>query len=157
VGLTPSRHASLALETYTQVTSPIRRYSDLLAHFQIKAHLRGETPPFSVEQMQEMVMSLGPAVKEASKVERETNRYWSLEFLRRNSDEIWQATMLRWLREDANLGLVFLEELALELPMRFSRSVEVGEQFEVKVSHVDPRMDMIQFQEIITPTASSVV
>jgi exoribonuclease-2 len=157
VGLTPSRHASLALETYTQVTSPIRRYSDLLAHFQIKAHLRGETLPFAVEDMQAIVMSLGPAVKEASKVERETNRYWSLEFLRRNSDEIWQATMLRWLREDANLGLVFLEELALELPMRFSRAVEVGEQFEVKVSHVDPRMDMIQFQEIISSTASSVM
>jgi exoribonuclease-2 len=157
VSLTPSRHASLALETYTQVTSPIRRYSDLLAHFQIKAHLRGETPPFSVEQMQSIVMSLGPAVKEASKVERETNRYWSLEFLRRNSDEIWQATMLRWLQEHNNLGLVFLEELALELPMRFSRSVEVGEQFEVKVSHVDPRLDVIQFQEIINSTASSMV
>jgi exoribonuclease-2 len=105
--------------------------------------------------MQAIVMSLGPAVKEASKVERETNRYWSLEFLRRNSDEIWQATMLRWLRED--LGLVFLEELALELPMRFSRSVEVGEQFEVKVSHVDPHKDMIQFQEIIGSTASSAI
>ncbi len=157
VSLTPARHASLALDTYTQVTSPIRRYSDLLAHFQIKAHLRGEEPPFSTEQMQEMVMSLGPAVKEASKVERETNRYWSLEFLRRHSDEIWQATMLRWLREDNNLGLVFLEELGLELPMRFSRSVDVGDQFEVKVSHVDPRLDVIQFQEIVNQTAQSVV
>lgn len=157
VSLTPARHASLALDTYTQVTSPIRRYSDLLAHFQIKAHLRGEEPPFSTEQMQEMVMSLGPAVKEASKVERETNRYWSLEFLRRNSDEIWQATMLRWLREDNNLGLVFLEELGLELPMRFSRSVDVGDQFEVKVSHVDPRLDVIQFQEIVNQAAQSVV
>lgn len=157
VSLTPARHASLALDTYTQVTSPIRRYSDLLAHFQIKAHLRGEEPPFSTEQMQEMVMSLGPAVKEASKVERETNRYWSLEFLRRHSNEIWQATMLRWLREDSNLGLVLLEELGLELPMRFNRSVDVGEQFEVKVSHVDPRLDVIQFQEIINQTAQSVV
>jgi len=39
LSLTPSGHASLGLETYAQVTSPIRRYSDLLAHFQIKAHL----------------------------------------------------------------------------------------------------------------------
>ncbi|WP_413162812.1 ribonuclease catalytic domain-containing protein [Capilliphycus salinus ALCB114379] len=148
VSLTPARHASLALETYTQVTSPIRRYSDLLAHFQIKAHLRGENPPFSADQMQEMVMSLGPAVKEASKVERETNRYWSLEFLRRHLDQTWQAILLRWLREDSNLGLVLLEELAVELPMRLNRNAELGERFTVKVAHVDPRQDIIQFQEI---------
>jgi exoribonuclease-2 len=148
VSLTPARHASLALETYTQVTSPIRRYSDLLAHFQIKAHLRGETPPFSVDQMQEMVMSLGPSVKEASKVERETNRYWSLEFLRRHLDQTWQAILLRWLREDSNLGLVLLEELAVELPMRLNRNAQLGERFTVKVAHVDPRQDIIQFQEI---------
>ncbi|MEL7039694.1 MAG: ribonuclease R family protein [Cyanobacteria bacterium J06592_8] len=148
VSLTPARHASLALETYTQVTSPIRRYSDLLAHFQIKAHLRGEAPPFSTEQMQEMVMSLGPAVKEASKVERETNRYWSLEFLRRHLDQVWDAILLRWLREDSNLGLLLLEELAVELPMRLNRSAELGERFTVKVSHVDPRQDIIQFQEV---------
>ena len=148
VSLTPARHASLALETYTQVTSPIRRYSDLLTHFQIKAHLRGETPPFSTEQMQEMVMSLGPAVKEASKVERETNRYWSLEFLRRHLDQTWQAILLRWLREDSNLGLLLLEELAVELPMRLNRNAQLGERFTVKVAHVDPRQDIIQFQEI---------
>jgi exoribonuclease-2 len=148
VSLTPARHASLALETYTQVTSPIRRYSDLLAHFQIKAHLRGETPPFSADQMQEMVMSLGPSVKEASKVERETNRYWSLEFLRRHLDQTWQAILLRWLREDSNLGLVLLEELAVELPMRLNRNAQLGERFTVKVAHVDPRQDIIQFQEI---------
>ncbi len=148
VTLTPARHASLALDTYTQVTSPIRRYSDLLAHFQIKAHLRGEIPPFSNDQMQEMVMSLGPAVKEASKVERETNRYWSLEYLRRHDQQVWQAMLLRWLREDISLGLLLLEELGLELPMRLNRPAQLGETFMVKVSHVDPRQDVIHFEEI---------
>ncbi len=42
MSINPLRHAGLGLETYTQATSPIRRYSDLLTHFQIKAHLRGE-------------------------------------------------------------------------------------------------------------------
>lgn len=157
VSLTPARHASLALDTYTQVTSPIRRYSDLLAHFQIKAHLRGDEPPFSVDEMQEMVMSLGPAVKEASKVERETNRYWSLEYLRRRADEVWEAILLRWLREDSNLGLVMLEELGLELPMRFNRDVALGDRFEVKVTHSDPRQDVIQFQEIVSQATEPAV
>ncbi|NET75690.1 MULTISPECIES: ribonuclease catalytic domain-containing protein [Okeania] len=155
MGIIPARHASLALETYVQVTSPIRRYSDLLAHFQIKAHLRGEELPFSRDQMQEIVMSLVPAVKEASSVERCTNRYWGLEYLRRNSDEVWQALIIRWLKEEINLGLVLLEELGLELAMRFGRSVNVGDRLEVKVAHADPRKDEVIFQEVITTVAEA--
>ncbi|WP_449416202.1 ribonuclease catalytic domain-containing protein [Phormidium nigroviride] len=156
MSLMPARHAGLGLEAYTQVTSPIRRYMDLLAHFQIKAHLRGETLPFSAEQMLEMIMSLSPAVKEASNVERQTNRYWGLEYLRRHAGEVWQAMMLRWLREDTNVGLVLLEELGLELAMRFSRPVEIGDRLEVKVTHCDPRSDAIQFQEMISNPVASI-
>lgn len=146
--ITPARHASLGLDTYTQVTSPIRRYSDLLAHFQIKAHLRGDTPPFSVEEVKELMLSIGSAVQEAVLVERGTNRYWSLEYLRRNASEVWQALMLRWLREHEGLGLVLLEDLGLELPMMFNRSIRPGDRLLLKVSRVDPRQDEIRFQEV---------
>jgi exoribonuclease II len=149
MSLSPARHASLGLDTYIQVTSPIRRYSDLLAHFQIKAHLRGNPLPFSIEQVQELTQSLSSTVQEATLVERQTNRYWALEYLRRNPDEVWQALMLRWLREHENLGLVLLEELGLELAMRFNNQVEPGDRLEVKVVHADPRQDVIQFQEMV--------
>ncbi|WP_293129449.1 ribonuclease catalytic domain-containing protein [Microcoleus sp. bin38.metabat.b11b12b14.051] len=153
MGLTPGRHAGLGLESYTQVTSPIRRYTDLLTHFQIKAHLRDEPLPFSAQEIQDIVMCLGTAVREASSVERQTNRYWGLEYLRRNPDEVWEALMLRWLREDSNLALILLEELGLELAMRFGRSVEIGDRLEVKVTHCDPRSDVINFQEVILEAA----
>jgi exoribonuclease-2 len=149
IGITPARHASLGLDTYTQVTSPIRRYSDLLAHFQIKAHLRGEPLPFSVEEMKELTMSISTTVQEATLVERQTNKYWGLEFLRRNADEIWQALMLRWLREHENLGLILLEDLGIELPMRFSRPISPGDRLEIKVLHANPRQEFIQFQEMV--------
>jgi exoribonuclease-2 len=148
VGMTPSRHASLGLETYMQVTSPIRRYGDLLAHFQIKAHLRGEELPFSIDKMQAIILSLTPAVQEAVFLERQTNRYWVLEYLRRNADTLWQGLMLRWLREHEGLGLVMLEELGVEMVMRFDRPVELGAQLWVKVMHVDPRQDRIELREM---------
>lgn len=148
VSTTPTRHASLALDTYTQVTSPIRRYADLLAHFQIKAHLRGEESPFSSDALKELLQSVSATAYEASMVERQTNRYWGLEYLRRHSNTVWQAMMLRWLREHENLGLVLLEELGLELAMRFNRSIDLGDRLEVKVSYADPRQDIIQFTEM---------
>ena len=149
MGITPLRHAGLGLETYTQVTSPIRRYTDLLTHFQLKAHLRGDPLPFSAEQLQETLLSVTSAAYEATLVERQTNRYWGLEYLRRNTGEVWQALMLRWLREHENLGLILLEDLGLELVMRFKRSVRPGDRLEVQVSHADPRQDVIQFRELV--------
>ncbi|MBD2666614.1 ribonuclease II [Richelia sinica FACHB-800] len=149
MSITPVRHAGLGLDTYTQATSPIRRYSDLLTHFQLKAHLRGEVLPFSAEQLKEVMMTVTTITQEVTMVERQTNRYWALEYLRRHPDKAWEVTLLMWLREDSNLGLILLEDLGLQLPMSFRRTVKLGEQLLVKVSIADPQKDIIQFQEII--------
>ncbi len=158
MGTTPVRHASLGLDSYIQVTSPIRRYTDLLAHFQIKAHLRGDSLPFSNEELQEILFSVTTSAYEATLVERQTNRYWGLEYLRRNADRSWQVLVLRWLREDDNLGLILLEDLGLELPHRFERSVALGDRLAVQVTRADPHRDEIRFREVsqpeIQPTAS---
>ncbi len=148
VSTKPYRHASLGLDTYSQVTSPIRRYSDLLAHFQIKAHLRGESPPLTIEALQSLMAGVTAIVQEATLVERQTNRYWGLEYLRRHSNQAWQALTLRWLREYENLGLILLEELGLELAMRFNRSVELGDRLRLKVNYADPHRDTIQLEEL---------
>jgi exoribonuclease-2 len=155
MSITPVRHAGLGLDTYTQATSPIRRYSDLLTHFQLKAHLRGDVLPFSAEQLKEVMMSVSTVTQEVTMVERQTNRYWALEYLRRSPEKIWHATVLMWLREDSGLALILLEDLGLQLPMSFRRSVNLGEQVLVKVSHADPQKDVIQFQEVIYQEAQA--
>jgi exoribonuclease-2 len=152
--ITPIRHASLGLDTYTQVTSPIRRYTDLIAHFQIKAHLRGETPPISAKDLEEMLMLVSSTAYESTLVERQTNRYWGLEYLRRHPDQAWPALLLRWLREQDSLGLILIEDLGLELAMRFKREVDLGEHFDVKATYVDPRKDIIQFVEFASDPAT---
>ena len=151
---TPARHAGLGLEVYTQVTSPIRRYVDLLSHFQIKAYLRGESCPFSTEEVQEMAYSAAAAAYEATLVERQTRRYWALEFLRRHGEQRWSAIVLRWLREEDNLGIILLEDLGLELPHRFQTNVQLGDRVEVEVVAADPHQDLIRFREFIESTVN---
>jgi exoribonuclease-2 len=151
---TPARHAGLGLEVYTQVTSPIRRYVDLLGHFQIKAYLRGEPCPFSAEQVQEIAYSAGSAAYEATLVERQTKRYWALEYLRRHGEQRWSAIVLRWLREEDNLGIILLEDLGLELPHRFQTNVELGDRVEVQVVAADPHQDLIRFREFVESTVN---
>ncbi|WP_319421551.1 ribonuclease R [Pleurocapsa sp. FMAR1] len=148
MSMSPIRHASLGLDSYVQVTSPIRRYTDLLAHFQIKAHLQGEELPFSREELQEIVYSVSSSSYEATLVERQTNRYWGLEYLRRNAECVWDVLVLRWLREDENLGLVLIEDLGMELPHRFDRPVALGDRLEMQVTRADPQRDEVRFREI---------
>ena len=148
VGLTPGRHATLGLDSYSQVTSPIRRYLDLLVHFQLKAHLRGDPLPFSPMEVTELAQGVSSAAYEATLVERQTKRYWALEYLRRHQDQVWDVMLLRWLREDEGLGLIMVEDLGLELGMRLDRPVALGERFQVRVSHASPRQDIIRFQEV---------
>ncbi len=153
MGTNPVRHATLGLDRYCQVTSPIRRYTDLMGHFQIKAHLRGEPLPFPGTDLSEMIMSASNAAYEAVQVERQTKRYWATEYLRRQTEEnrgqSWEAVVVRWLREHEGLGLIIFEDLGLEFAMRFDRSVALGERINVQVSFADPRQEIIRFKEVL--------
>lgn len=156
MGLTPMRHATLGLDRYSQATSPIRRYTDLLSHFQIKAHLRNADLPFSESEMSEMIMVAGNAAYDGVQVERQTKKYWAIEYLRRaeeqNPGQPWDVQMMRWLREHERLGLIIFEDLGLEMVMRFERNVAIGERLRVSVSYADPRQETIRFKEVLAVT-----
>jgi exoribonuclease-2 len=85
---------------------------------------------------------------EATLVERQTNRYWSLEYLNRNSSQVWQVLVLRWLREDEDLAFILLEELGLEFVHRFDRPVHLGDRLQMQVLHSDPQRDEVRFKEV---------
>ncbi len=160
MSITPARHATLGLNRYCQVTSPIRRYTDLMGHFQIKAHLRGEELPFTPTEMPEIIASASNAAYEGVMVERQTKKYWAIEYLRRQDEaepgKPWDVMMVRWLREHESLGLIIFEDLGLEFVMRFDRAVEVGERISIRLSYADPRQEMVRFKEVITATEQDI-
>jgi exoribonuclease-2 len=101
-----------------------------------------------------MAYSAAAAAYEATLVERQTRRYWALEFLRRHGEQRWSAIVLRWLREEDNLGIILLEDLGLELPHRFQTNVQLGDRVEVEVVAADPHQDLIRFREFIESTVN---
>jgi exoribonuclease-2 len=76
--LEPGVHHGLGVEAYTTVTSPIRRYVDLLMQRQLTAAIKGEPPPYGSEDLQKMLMSLEEAMGQAMQVEQSRQRYWLL-------------------------------------------------------------------------------
>ena len=83
LSLSPDLHWGLGLEAYTQVTSPLRRYADLVAQRQLGAVLAGETPPYDAQELLRVLAAAEATEKEAKRIEAAVKERWSLEFVRR--------------------------------------------------------------------------
>nr|MCR5063271.1 RNB domain-containing ribonuclease [Treponema sp.] len=71
VGITPAPHAALGLSFYSQVTSPLRRYGDLISHQQLRAFIDGRRL-LNKDEMLERVAAGDAASLAARKVSRQS-------------------------------------------------------------------------------------
>ena len=110
VGVTPSDHAGLGLGMYSQVTSPLRRYGDLVSHQQLHRFIADE-PMLSPDEMTERIAQGDAALRLCVQAERETRAHWAVNYLLDNPNWVGDAVIL-----DAgqNAGLVLIPELGLE-------------------------------------------
>ncbi|CAI5507225.1 unnamed protein product [Closterium sp. Naga37s-1] len=145
----PIPHAGLGLQGYVQFSSPIRRYSDLLAHYQVKALLRGEPPPLSVSDLDTIVSHCAARQREVRRAEGAVERYWLQEYLRRlPANTVLTAVMLKWLRADGSpLALMLVEEVGMETVMKMQRDVRVGDSVDVIIAEADPARDKLRLVE----------
>lgn len=149
----PVPHSALGLAGYVQFSSPIRRYGDLLAHYQIKACLRGETPPLTSSQLEKIMLGVGSSQRSARKVESATQKYWILEYLRRLPVGVpLPAVLMRWIKQDADaLALVHLLDVGFETTIRMSRRAQLGARFHVVITEVHPRKGLLRLAETAAP------
>ena len=105
-----AHHAGLGMAVYAQVTSPLRRYLDLVGHQQLRAHLRGE----ELLGTQEVLERIGAAEAVRGNVrqaERLARQHWTLVYLHKHSD--WQGEGVL-VETRGSLGTVLIPELDLE-------------------------------------------
>jgi exoribonuclease-2 len=94
----PGRHWGLGLEEYTQVTSPLRRYTDLLAHQQIRTALRAgayrEIIPRGEDDLL-LALAAGEAAAAASvQAERASRAHWTAVYLADKENSPWDGVIL---------------------------------------------------------------
>jgi len=143
MGTTPAAHFSLGLSAYVQATSPIRRYGDLVVQRQIAAVLAGE-PPLSQDQLEEQLQTFEAAVREGIGISREDQRHWQQVWFEQHRSGQWRAQFLRWLRPQDRLGLVRVEELAMDLAAECPSGVDPGAELLLRVHQVDCLRDQLR-------------
>ena len=135
----PLPHEGLGIDEYAQATSPIRRYSDLMVHRQIKAHLRGAPLPYPTKEGggDSLIVTIAKdaGAGAARKYERYANDFWIAEFLRRryraDRSTAWEAMVLgtRW---GDKVTMVLVHELGAVLSIESpSTPLAIGESVRV--------------------------
>lgn len=88
VGLEFGRHMSLGFDGYTQVTSPLRRYSDLILHRQLKSFLREGVGAYGAEGLTEAVFMSDIGASLGDEIMRNREQYFLLKYLKLRRQEL---------------------------------------------------------------------
>ena len=145
LGTAPAPHFSLGLSAYVQATSPIRRYGDLLVQRQLASLLEGRAP-LGEAALAARLADLEPALRQGIQIQRDDQRHWLQVWFTQQPRQAIAALFLRWLRADQQLGLVWLDDLALSLPCHCPSRSEPGGRLLVRVLEVDPLRDRLQLE-----------
>jgi exoribonuclease-2 len=118
----PARHAGMGLDMYTQITSPIRRYQDLIAHQQLRAHIRGH----DLMTSQEMLQRLGAAeavTGNMRQVERLSNRHWTMVYL--SETPHWHGEGII-VETDGHKSTALISNIGMETHLHCQRSLPLN-------------------------------
>ncbi|XP_068643326.1 ribonuclease II, chloroplastic/mitochondrial [Aristolochia californica] len=144
----PMRHGVLGLPGYVQFTSPIRRYMDLLAHYQVKAFLRGDSLPFTAGQLEGIASLVNMHIRVVRKLSSSSLRYWLLEYLRRQPKEKkFHALILRFIKD--RIAALLLVEVGIQASAFVSVGTQVGDEIQVLVKEAHPRDDVLSLKEVV--------
>lgn len=129
----PGPHGGLGLEVYAQVTSPLRRYLDLVAHQQLRAVLRG------VEPLDEQAIIARVGAAEAvsggvRRAERLSREHWTLVYLQQHPG--WQGEGVL-VEKRAPRGTVLVPALALETRLKIADSIAPDSVLPLRLAGLD--------------------
>jgi exoribonuclease-2 len=140
VSIKPSPHWGLGLDAYTQVTSPLRRYTDLLAHIQLRAILRGEKP-LPAEDVSARLAAAEAAAQAAAQAERASRGHRTMVYLSDKKDSLWDAIALE---KKMNRWALVIPALALETQVSLRRDVRPNDPVKLVLKSVNiPRCEVV--------------
>src|SRR4030042_2563267 len=145
IGTEPKSHSGLGLGLYTNVSSPIRRYFDLVVQRQIADFLFHKTQTYTNDALEKMRMRVEPVLKGLEMIKRSRNRYWIQRYLLAHLGEKHPALVLDSLKNRYRIVLMdFL--FVVEMKGESGLSLSEGQMIQVKVKKSDPWNDVLRVE-----------
>jgi exoribonuclease-2 len=128
----PAPHKGLGLPLYAQVTSPLRRYLDLVAHQQLRAWLKGERP-LSQGEVLERVGAAEAVADLVREGERRSKLHWTLLYLMEKGYEGPGILVER----RGGQGVFLLPELGLTAQVALSHPLPLNTEVRLRFLEAD--------------------
>jgi exoribonuclease-2 len=144
LSLHPEYHAGIGLDFYAQLSSPIRRYADLVLQRQLLGALANcdhEVPPiYNVDELLAVLAGAENAEASGRELERRAKRYWILRYLERHAQD---GPVLAYVtREGQSAELV---DFAVRGTLHGAPTLPNQMPIRVQVSRVDPLRGWLAF------------
>ena len=137
VGFAPETHKSLGVSRYVQMTSPIRRYTDLLMQRQLISWLEEQKICYSESELEDTNTRVSLATREIKNAQRGRQRYWLIRYLLEK--DIKGATGYVSSRGYNGFN-VYIPEFLVELALSNSggRVFDIGSELSLSIWGADP-------------------
>ena len=141
IGTVPLAHGGLGVPAYIQVTSPLRRYPDLVMQRQISRYLERHEPLYSIEEIASVAQRADVQLRELGKIEENRRRYWFLKHIKGQADEpngqplMFDAVVLE--NEPRRAALLELAEYPFRVRAQLPDSVSPGDTVVLQLRGTD--------------------
>ncbi|NTV14797.1 MAG: RNB domain-containing ribonuclease [Desulfobulbaceae bacterium] len=138
-------HSCVGTMQYTTMTSPIRRFFDLVMQHQVANMLRGQGARFQEHELEGFIAELIRLQSRAGLVRRLRHRYWLLRYLEPRVGERLEALVVD--RGPRRVNVVLTEILMeADLPVTAGVSAEPGAKVMVRLARVKPLEDLLRLE-----------
>jgi len=134
---TAKSHSGVGADCYTTVTSPIRRFLDLVMQHQLAGIISRQGTPFTEKDCKGFVGNIMHGLARANRVRSQRHRYWLLRYLEEGVG-VGRSMPALVLDVQARRIQVVLTDILLEgdLPLNPGVRVEAGDMVQVKLAKV---------------------
>lgn len=152
IDLESEGHAALGLDCYLQVTSPIRRFSDLICQKIIFQQIDKGECGFERDQILEWAKRCETISKKLTQLERTLSNHWKIKYLAQNREKLFQTRFLRTLRKGKNLFNII--PLQLTVAADFPADPD-NETTSIKILEINTDLDQVIIQKAEMNESSS--
>lgn len=144
------QHASLGLDTYCQITSPLRRAFDLINHRQIVQFINSNLVQYCEDDLKEICLVLEPATSEATAIQRNRQRFWLLKYFEQEKISQFNGVIVK---TTGTKPLAEIEELRVILPFNSKKDKtdsDLGKKVVLSIENINLRKAFIKLNEDLT-------
>ena len=138
-------HSGLGLNSYTTITSPIRRFLDLAMQHQLAHMARGKGILFSADECRSFAGILQQKLSRANAIRQQHHRYWMLRYLEPREGQRINAMVLGLGPRRVNLMLCDCL-FDVDLPPNPAFPVEPGDTVPIRLARVRPLDNVLRVE-----------